>query len=80
MIKQIIRKRNGKFFKLMDARITNYNGVLIKDSYWLECFENGEIGDGDKNGKIENHTIHCKIPKGKTDIDLSTLSEDCLEG
>ena len=75
----IIRKRQGKRFRLTDQRIEKFGDQLFKNSYWLECDANGIIADGDKNGIIEHHTILCKIPKGKTDIDLSTLSEDCLE-
>ena len=75
----IIRKRNGKRFRLMDAQVLEVFGVLVKDSYWIECNENGQVSDGDSDGKIDHHTIRCRIPKGHSDIDLSTLSENCLE-
>lgn len=77
--KKVIRKKGDVFFLLLDERIQTIGGVKFKNSYWLECDEYGNISDGNKDGIVQNQTILCRIPKGKKDIDLSTLSEDCFE-
>lgn len=78
-MKKVIRKKADKHFVLVDERIVEYFGKKYKSAYFLECDKDGNISDGNKDGIISNETITCKIPNGKEDIDLSTLSEDCLE-
>lgn len=77
-MKKVIRKKGNTNFVLTDERIEIIDGIRFKNAYWLECDENGNISDGNKDDIIQHQTILCKIPDGKEDIDLSTLSEDCL--
>ena len=50
------------------------NRVLYKNSYWLE----GAGYDTNDDGVIANIQMECKIPEGKDDLDLSSISESCL--
>lgn len=77
--RKVIRKKGDVFFLLLDEAIEIIGGIKFKNSYWLECDEKGNISDGNKDGIVQNQTVLCRIPNGKEDIDLSTLSENCLE-
>lgn len=77
--KLTIRKRGNTFFKNVDSRVRKLDGELFNDSYWIECDEAGNTVDHDGNGFVDSRTLLCKIPDGHDDIDLSTLSDDCLE-
>lgn len=76
---KVIRESDGTLFVLAHQEIRIILGERIKDTWWLECDEKGNVSDGNNDGVLKNMTIHCKIPKGKEDIDISTLSENCLK-
>ena len=50
------------------------NGILYKNSYWLE----GAGYDTNDDGIIANIELECKIPQGKKDLILADISESCL--
>lgn len=76
---KVIRKIGNTFYVLSFQTILEMFGKKYKDSWWLECDEEGNVKDSNKNGKIDRKSYLCVIPEGCNDIDLSTLSEDCLE-
>ena len=78
MEKLVIKKFNGITHKLTDERIVEYFGKKYKSSYWLECDAEGNIIDSSGDGIISNKSLLCKIPEGNSDLDLSTLNDDCL--
>ena len=74
MSKQVTKTVNGITYALMDEVLFKRGGVLYKNSYWLE----GAGTDTNADGQISNIPLECKVPDGQTDIDLSTLKEECL--
>lgn len=78
-MKPIIRKDKNTYFKLVDEYYEIHGSQKFKNSYWLECDKDGNISDGNNDGVLKNKTLVCIIPEGKVDIDLRTLSEDCLK-
>ncbi len=66
--KKIIKEYEGKKIYLVDARKTVRNGVRYKNSFWRT------LDDKD------HFEFECKIPYKEKDIDLKTLSIDCISG
>ena len=77
-MKKIIRKKGDTYFIATHQHNEVRNGVRVKNVYWLECDEKGNIGYVNKDGIIKNETIICRIPEVRSDIDISTLNENCL--
>lgn len=67
---KIIRKFRSSHYILKDSRIENG----YKDTFWIECDEKGNV----LRDNPKTMTLLCKIPEGYQDLDLTTLSEDCL--
>lgn len=75
----IIRPINDTFMLLVDQRDYSYKGKNFVDTYWLECDALGNIQDSNADGKIERKQVLFSIPEGETTLDVSTLSNNCLE-
>ena len=72
---KLVKTDNGIVeYHLMNEQLVKRKGVLYKNSYWLE----GSGYDTNNDGQIANMTMECKVPEGHSDIDLSTLREECL--
>ena len=71
---KIIREFQDKYYILKDSRISVYRGVNYRDTFWIECDNEGNVVENNPQTK----NILCKIPYNCKDIDLSQLKTDCL--
>lgn len=74
MSNPVVKVINGVSYTLMNQQLIKRDGQLYKSSYWLE----GAGYDTNNDGEIANMSLECKIPQGKSDIDLATLDANCL--
>lgn len=80
MSNKVRKNKDGLFFTpIEERRFIGLDGKQRKMVTYSECDKDGNIGDGNEDGTISYETILCIIPEDKQDIDLSTLSENCLK-
>lgn len=78
MDKLIIRPLGNAFFRAMHQQTYESFGDRVKTIHWVECDVDGNISDGNKDGNLQNKLQVCKLKEGQEDIDISKLSQDCL--
>lgn len=79
LTRKIIRKVDNTLYILATEETRTILNKRIKETWWLECDKDGNISDGNKDGVLKNMKLHCKIPDNCDDLDISSLSEDCLK-
>lgn len=77
-MEKIIRKKGNTNFVAVDTLHREVLGSKIADVFWIECDLEGNISDGNNDGVLKTELIICKVPEGRVSLDISTLSEDCL--
>ena len=60
-----------------DTLLTEF-GKNYRDTFWIECDENGKVKDVNGDGEISYKQLLCHLKEGQETIDLNTLKEDCL--
>ena len=70
----IIRPLNGLLFKATSSIFVNSESGRVKEIYWVNCDEDGNLLDKGVKPKIQI----CKLKEGQDDIDITSLSNDCL--